>query len=81
MTMKECGGHTENHPFSWEFCCLDLETTGLRNQRDENHRSCSVRINNFQVVDSFVSLVRPQQEIPYYVARSMGCQRNGQNRT
>ncbi len=69
---KNVVDYTKDHPFHGNFVALDLETTGLRNQRDEIIEVAAVRINNFQVVDSFVSLVRPQQEIPYYVAEITG---------
>lgn len=59
-------------PFHGNFVALDLETTGLRNRRDEIIEVAAVRISNYQVVDSFVSLVKPQKEIPYYIAEITG---------
>lgn len=62
----------EGHGFHDTFIALDLETTGLRNDRDEIIEIGAVKIQNFQVVDSYHSFVRPQQDIPYFITELTG---------
>ncbi len=62
----------EGHGFHDSFVALDLETTGLRNDRDEIIEIGAVKIQNFQIVDSYQTLVKPRQRIPYHITEITG---------
>lgn len=53
--------------FDGTFVALDLETTGLRNDRDEIIEIGAVKIQNYNIVDSFHRLIKPKQEIPVFI--------------
>lgn len=58
--------------FHGTFIALDLETTGLRSDRDEIIEIGAVRIQNYHVVDSFHCLIKPHQEIPPFITELTG---------
>lgn len=58
--------------FDGTFVAVDLETTGLRPDRDEIIEIGAARIHNFEVVDTFSSLVRPNQPIPAFTTELTG---------
>ncbi|NLY72715.1 MAG: PolC-type DNA polymerase III [Tissierellia bacterium] len=62
----------ENYGFHDTFIALDLETTGLRNDRDEIIEIGAVKIQNFQIVDSYHSFVKPDKNIPYHITELTG---------
>ncbi len=56
----------EDVSFEGTFVALDFETTGLRPDRDEIIEIGAARIHNFEVVDTFSTLVKPKQKIPEF---------------
>lgn len=63
---------SEDLPFHGSFIALDLETTGLRSDRDEIIEIGAVKIQNYHVVDSFHRLIKPRQEIPHFITDLTG---------
>ncbi|MDD3535516.1 MAG: helicase C-terminal domain-containing protein [Candidatus Cloacimonetes bacterium] len=50
-----------------EFVALDIETTGLNNERDEIIEIAAVRYRNGEVVERFDSFVRPLGKVPKFI--------------
>jgi len=59
-------------PMGTEFVALDLETTGLRRAEHEIIEIGWVRFEAGSMVESFSSLVRPQQAIPLRITKLTG---------
>lgn len=55
-----------------EYIVIDLETTGLNADTDEIIEIGAVRLKDNCIVDTFQTLVRPMQEIPFIITELTG---------
>ena len=51
---------------------IDIETTGLSAEQGRITEIAAIRVENMQVVDTFSSLLNPQQPLPAYITRLTG---------
>ena len=50
-----------------EFVAIDIETTGLMPARDEIIQIAAFRFKGNEVVDSYVSFVKPKGKVPKFI--------------
>lgn len=54
------------------FVALDLETTGLNPQNDKIIEIAAIKYDNYNIIDSFHTLINPKIEIPSYITSING---------
>lgn len=54
------------------YVCIDIETTGFSSQNDEIIELAAVKIENNEVIDSFLTLVNPMCEISSQITKLTG---------
>ena len=54
------------------FIVVDIETTGNSAVNDRITEIACITVRNFEIVDSFSSLVNPHQRIPWYIQKLTG---------
>ena len=54
------------------FIIVDVETTGSDSQKNRVTDIACITVNNFEIVDTYCSLVNPYQSIPWYIQRMTG---------
>lgn len=52
---------------SLDFIALDIETTGLDNEKDEIIEIAALRFSKGQVADKFQSFVKPSRQVPKFI--------------
>lgn len=55
-----------------EYVIVDIETTGLSKHRNKITEIAALRVENFQVVKKFETLVNPQTQIPSFITSLTG---------
>ncbi|HQP62501.1 MAG TPA: 3'-5' exonuclease, partial [Candidatus Cloacimonas sp.] len=50
-----------------EFVAIDIETTGLNSEWDEIIQIAGIRFKGEEVVNQFVSLVKPKGKVPKFI--------------
>ena len=50
-----------------EFVAIDIETTGLNSEWDEIIQIAAIRFKGDEVVNQFVSLVKPKGKVPKFI--------------
>lgn len=55
-----------------DYCVLDIETTGFNPGWDEIIEICALKVRNNQVKDKFISLIKPESEIPSFISNLTG---------
>ena len=58
--------------FPANFTAIDLETTGLDSQYDEIIEISAIKVRNFEIIDKFSTLVKPEEEIPSFITELTG---------
>ena len=64
---KESNEKTAAFVNSLDFVALDIETTGLDNERDEIIEIAALRFSGGQISDRFQSFVRPVKQVPKFI--------------
>ncbi|SHE41784.1 MULTISPECIES: 3'-5' exonuclease [Caloramator] len=54
------------------FVALDLETTGLHPESDKIVEIAAIKYDNYNIIDSFHTLINPKIEIPSYITSING---------
>lgn len=55
-----------------DYCVLDIETTGFNPGWDEIIEICAIKVRNNQIIDKFISLIKPENEIPSFISNLTG---------
>lgn len=50
-----------------DYCVLDIKTTGLSSVNNEIIEICILRVRNKQIVDKYETLIKPNNEIEYFI--------------
>ena len=50
-----------------EFVAIDIETTGLNSEWDEIIQIAAIRFKGDEVINQFVSLVKPKGKVPKFI--------------
>lgn len=55
-----------------EFIALDCETTGLKPDVNKIIEIAAIKYKNGDIIDTFHTLINPQEHIPYYITKING---------
>ena len=58
--------------FPEKYVVVDIETTGLSPQQNEIIEISAIRYENGRKKDTFSTLIKPENEIPYFITRLTG---------
>ena len=59
--------------FCWQmFAVIDIETTGISHKHGKITEVAIYLHNGIEITDSFISLINPEQDIPYFITKLTG---------
>ncbi len=58
------------------FVALDIETTGFNPEKDQIIEFAAIKFNQKEILDTYQTLINPDQEIPYLISHMTGIQQS-----